>query len=239
MRCKNCGWENDSDKTRCEKCNAPLSGSMIEKNERKNSNSVDNANLKGTIPESRIFGNDFSSDDANNGVKCSKCGYPIGRGMQVCPMCGTSVLDKSREKRPIPQQNDGPKCKKCGTTILTGVRFCPSCGAPIQKGTINPWVSPQSGTFCTLKPLAWENEQIEHNVLSFSGEQILLNRANTDPNNQTITSKEQAELSFENGAWYICDKSLQQTTYIHVSRKTKLEKGDIIILGNRRFEFNS
>ena len=37
----------------------------------------------------------------------------------------------------------------------------------------------------------------------------------------------------------INDKSYQKTTYVHASRKMKLEKGDIIILGNRRFEFNS
>ena len=66
----------------------------------------------------------------------------------------------------------------------------------------------------------------------------MLNRDNTDPGNTTITSQVQAELVFEDGAWYICDKSAQQTTYVHAGRKTRLEKGDIIILGNRRFEFN-
>ena len=75
--------------------------------------------------------------------------------------------------------------------------------------------------------------------MRLSGDRIILNRANTDPANNTITSGEQAELTFENGAWYICDKSYQKTTYVHASRKMKLEKGDIIILGNRRFEFNS
>lgn len=241
MRCKNCGWENDSNKTKCEKCNAPLSGSMIESIEHKHSSSGNNVNLKGTVPEGRIFVNDSFSNDkgANNGIVCSKCGYLIGRGMQVCPMCGTSIESETEEKCPPPQQNNALKCKKCGASILSGTRFCASCGTPVQIGTINPWTSPQSGTFCTLKPLAWENEHAEHNALSFSGEHIALNRANTDPNNQTITSKTQAELNFENGAWYICDRSSQQTTYIHAGRKTELKNGDIIILGNRRFKFNS
>ena len=65
----------------------------------------------------------------------------------------------------------------------------------------------------------------------------MLNRANTDPNNQSITSKEQAVLTFEDGAWYLEDRSDQKTTYVHAGRKTRLESGDIIILGNRRFEF--
>ena len=37
--------------------------------------------------------------------------------------------------------------------------------------------------------------------------------------------------------WYIENKSDQETTFIKVSRKTKLEPGDIIVLGNRLFEF--
>ena len=98
-------------------------------------------------------------------------------------------------------------------------------------------MTPQNGTFCTLKPIAWQGEGIDYAPLSYSGDKIILNRANTDPNNQSITSKVQAEIISENGEWYLEDRSEQQTTYIHVGRKTKLKTGDIIILGNRRFEF--
>ena len=30
MRCKNCGWPNEDNVSRCVKCNAPLQGSMID-----------------------------------------------------------------------------------------------------------------------------------------------------------------------------------------------------------------
>ena len=30
MRCKNCGWNNPAGNEKCEKCNAPLAGSMID-----------------------------------------------------------------------------------------------------------------------------------------------------------------------------------------------------------------
>lgn len=131
----------------------------------------------------------------------------------------------------------GRKCQKCGAEIGADAKFCPTCGAPTRMGTINPWMQPQAGTFCTLRPVSWEGENIEHQPLTFSGTVISLNRANTDPENQTITSKQQAVLTYEDGVWLIEDASEQKTTYLHVGRKTKLSDGDIIILGNRMFEF--
>lgn len=76
-----------------------------------------------------------------------------------------------------------------------------------------------------------------YNPISYSGTEIALNRANTDPNNQTITSREQAVLICEGGSWYIEDRSEQHTTLIRITKRTKLESGDVIVLGNRLFEF--
>lgn len=236
MRCKNCGWENPQGISKCEKCNAPLNGAMGHESN-SSSHQGERVNLKSTLSEKNVFGGEMPGHDGPADPTCPNCGYPMARDMSVCPMCGTS---KKINCNTVPEREvktSGKKCVKCSASIPSESKFCPSCGAPVRPGTINPWMTPQTGTFCTLKPLSWQNEGIDFNPLSFSGENIVLNRANTDPNNQSITSKEQAELIYENEAWYIVDKSEQQTTYIHVGRKTKLESGDIIILGNRRFEF--
>ena len=66
----------------------------------------------------------------------------------------------------------------------------------------------------------------------------MLNRSNTDEENMTITSKEQAVLIYENKKWYIQDKSEQKTTFVYTSDKIELKPGDVIVLGNRRFEFS-
>ena len=202
---------------KCDKCNAPLSGSVSGgfMGTAAGTGAAENVNLKKTVSEHQAFGsvnaaaeNAGQSDSSN----CRKCGYPIGYGMSSCPNCGTDI-NGSRD-------------------LHTGQK-------PSHSGTVNPWATPQAaGASCKLRPLAWENEPEPRRELCFSGTNISLNRANTDPYNTTITSQQQAELTFEGGAWYICDKSAQQTTYVHAGRKTKLEKGDIIILGNRRFEFN-
>lgn len=91
--------------------------------------------------------------------------------------------------------------------------------------------------FCTLKRIAWEGEDVNYNPVTYSGDTIILNRANTDANNNSITSKEQAVLTCENGEWYIENRSELRTTYIRVNGKIKLNSGDTIFLGNREFEF--
>lgn len=45
-------------------------------------------------------------------------------------------------------------------------------------------------------------------------------------------------VSQENGHWYIEDASDQKTTFVQAARKTELHDGDIILLGNRLFEFH-
>ena len=248
MRCKNCGWENPQGNLKCGRCNTPLSGEKV------NGPSPSSARhqsepfvLKGTIPEGQVFCSqmDLEIDLCKDNQVCPKCGYPISRSMNACPNCGEQINRphaRSHEK-PVNGLGRGfsmtrnQKCSSCGASLSGTVKFCPTCGAPVRPGTINPWMQPQNGTFCTLRPLAWQGENIEYTPLSFSGEKIILNRDNTDPYNQSITSNVQAVIAFDDGAWYLEDKSEQQTTYIHVGKKTKLESGDIIILGNRRFEF--
>lgn len=242
MRCKNCGWENPNGSTKCEKCNASLSGAMGNGNpQHRHQMHDESAGLKKTVSEKSAFGSNWVSADPVP-PKCLKCGYPVTFDTKVCPMCGTELVSSSGQSPvdPVPESKHPSgtrKCSKCSAPIFASTKFCPSCGAPVRPGTVNPWMTPQNGTFCTLKPLAWQSEGIDFNPLSYSGESIVLSRANTDPNNQSITSKEQAELVHEKGAWYIIDRSEHKTTYVHACRKTKLESGDIIILGNRRFEF--
>ena len=53
------------------------------------------------------------------------------------------------------------------------------------------------------------------------------------------TSKEQAEIVFEDGHWYLLDRSELRTTFIQANRKIEIIADDIIVLGDRRFKFES
>ena len=64
-----------------------------------------------------------------------------------------------------------------------------------------------------------------------------MNRDNLDPGNMSLTSKLQACLRFEDGAWVLSDGSEQQSTFLRVSRPQPLQDGDVLLLGNRLFRF--
>ena len=148
--------------------------------------------------------------------------------MKICPACGEPTTKTAASKEKV--------CPACGAPLVANARFCAQCGHSLGMGTIGAW-GPLQEEFCTLRPIAWATEEVTYNPTTYSGQTIVLNRANTDPNNQTITSKEQAVLTHEDGAWYIEDRSEAKTTLIRVRKKTKLESGDVIALGNRLFEF--
>ena len=239
MRCKNCGWENPVGKSKCEKCNAPLSGSMIDHESVRSSNGRESVrdhhdSLRSTVRESSVFD---SLNESHRGSKvCENCGYEIAEGMKVCPACGIPISNAQNDQQQ-PSKDKTKLCPKCGEKIVPNARFCPQCGHTLRMGTVNAWDNPQQGEFCTLRPIAWSKEEVTYNPITYSGEVIVLNRDNTDPNNQTITSKQQAILTHEDGAWYIEDKSEEKTTLIRVAKKIKFESGDVIALGNRLFEF--
>ena len=88
---------------------------------------------------------------------------------------------------------------------------------------------------CTLRPLDPDSNPGERIEFVYSGSPIILNRQNLDPQNNTITSKIQAQLSVRDGQWIIENFSDLQTTYIKVQKPMSIEKGDILIFGNKQF----
>lgn len=107
---------------------------------------------------------------------------------------------------------------------------------PAQSRETQPVATPH----CSLKPLARTGETTELPAKhDYENAKVVLNRQNTDPENLSITSKQQAVLTFENGKWYIEDKSAYKTTYIRVTQKTELHNGDIVAMGDREFEFST
>lgn len=239
MRCKNCGWENPDGQTNCEKCHGSL-GDAIPAH--KPTTPVSDR-MKSTVAEGVVF-----SDAAPMSAPrtCPKCGYPISDSSTSCPNCNCELQLAPTTKQVV-------KCKSCGAEVDPNAKFCSSCGTPIMEdaprprkiqrssmGTVmgGPVVGPASANkFCTLRPIAWDGEDVNYNPITYSGDAIVLNRSNTDANNNSITSHEQAILTCEDGEWYIENRSSLRTTFIRVNGRVKLTNGDIIVLGNREFEF--
>jgi len=214
MRCKNCGWVNPDKNEKCEKCNVPL---------------IDAQNEPESTGKPSTAG--FNPNETAKG--CPGCGYPARMDDISCPNCGRKFGNDKQappvveEVKPVKEQHSAPAPK-------------PAAAQPVS--TINPWMPSEKVQVrtpeCSLSFVKKEGEPSNDSSLRFSGNQILLNRGNTDPGNQTITSKVQAELTFENDKWYLQDKSALKTTYIYAGEKKELKPGDVIVLGNRLFEFN-
>lgn len=187
------------------------------------SSSSDSEPLGATLREPTSSGGYPNPSDGNSN-NCPQCGYPVSSEMRECPVCHTQ-LQQARQNISHSQN------RICAANPINRGGIRPG------GGTINPWSTPSEDSFCTLRRIPWQNERVTYEPVSYSGEQIVLNRANTDSNNNSITSREQAIISHENGEWFIENRSDLQTTLVRVDRKLKLEDGDIIVLGNRMFEF--
>jgi uncharacterized OB-fold protein len=231
MKCTNCGFANNSERSVCEKCNTPLV--------QKKSVSSEQEEISRDVISKTIVGQDAQAHA--EGQKISK----------------TLLGEQAREKfidRPwendIPKRENGgelseKECPQCKYRLIPGSPLCPQCNydlslnqnnmpkneSPKFSGTIDPY----SRKSFTLRPIV--NGEAAKEVKEYDGGSVVLNRENTLKDNMTITSKEQAEIVLENGEWYIIDKSEKQTTFVRPGSLTKLNKGDIILLGDTKFIF--
>ena len=215
MKCHFCNWDNPEGRTNCEKCNQPLHQSTPPNdNDPKTVRQPVNgnsANLKATVRENYI-GKANKVATENKG-ECPECGYKLENG--VCSACGYSETKAPKQINNVKNmQIDGKQ------TIR-----------PHRKGE-------KEGRF-VLTPISEDNGQPEGDIIQFEGNEVALNRENTDPRNSTITSLTQAVVSREDGNWNIVDKSEYHTTFVQASRKVELRNGDLILLGNQLYRFDN
>lgn len=224
MRCQFCGWDNPQGKDKCEKCNKPLTNTSLSDN--RSSADVDADNH--SRPTDRQAANAF------DGKKTVREGIPTIR----------------EEEHPLAPQ----ECPKCGYTLEDGK--CPSCGyheleetlkidsskedlSNEGRKTIRPHRKEEKEGAFTLTPISEDDGQPEGEAIPFEGNSVSLRRDNTDPKNSTITSQEQARITFTDGQWGIEDKSEYRTTFVQAVRKIELQSGDLILLGNQLYRFDS
>lgn len=246
MRCKNCGWPNKPNETTCVKCHTPLTAddddvSVLQPI----SDEVYNeANLAKTVFEEEIFGGNQNSSNSNQQEyaetvseeeptkPCPKCGYPLRPETEKCPNCKFQIYGSAR---PAYQKKEvrKPVSTRRPTRMDSGSDSTP------YRGTVNPYMMNMDlEPSFVLKPLKRANERHELEELEYEGKSVSLNRSNTEDNNASITSREQAVISYIDGHWFIEDKSEQKTTFVQAASKIELHDGDLILLGNRLFEFH-
>jgi len=168
-----------------------------------------------------------------NSQQCPKCGYPVRTGTEKCPNCNFQLnrVDVCPPPHEHPRYSPAPNRKP--TRMNTGEN------RGQYRGTVNPYMmNVETDPTFILKPLKRVNERHDFDEQEYEGKEVVLNRENTEPNNSSITSQQQAVITKVDSHWYIEDKSGQKTTFVQAAKKVELHDGDIILLGNRLFEFH-
>ncbi len=216
MKCLFCGWDNPTGKETCEKCNKPLTSNVSEgaqtfASSQDNHDRPTNRQVAGVFNPKATIRETPNTEKRNKteSNECPECGYHLENG--ECSACGYNASENLKPSL-VKVANDARKTMR-----------------PIRKGE-------KEGEF-KLVPISEETGMPEGDELSYEGNEVVLNRDNTDPKNTTITSQEQAYLSFENGKWCIEDKSEYKTTFVQASRKMELQQGDLILIGNQLYRF--
>lgn len=234
MRCKNCGWPNDDDAKRCVKCNSPLTRPTVATGHGQPSRPVSpvvdrkEENAHPEPPRQR-----GATSLTNEWSACPSCGYPVSRKLSRCPGCGTANKGYIDADSPA----DSPAVTPAPPVTVTETPR----ETPVTPHTPldNTGSRPAAASSLTLQRESWINENRCHAPETLEGDRITLNRANTDPDNNTIDPAAQAIIVNENGRWYIENLSPAATTFVKVTRRMELEEGDIIVMGNRLFTFHS
>lgn len=220
IRCDFCGWDNPDSAEICEKCHKPLQKGNFGKESARNMTEDDKATrrqhsnnvsiLKETIKESMV-----NNPLKNINKECPECGYDLENGM--CSNCGYSETLKYENAEKSQQDS------------LDNIK---TTRRPDRKNR-----KEDKKTRFVLTPIS-ESGEAEGDLIDFSGNVISLNRANTAPENSTITSQVQAVITHEDDKWYIEDRSELKTTLVRAARKIELQNGDWILLGNQLFRFD-
>ena len=195
-----------------------------------------------------------------NFTSCPNCGATLSQGQpqQPASYAQQTVIQQPAQQplqtaSPMPHTgtrkhdnvdfdiDEEVKCDKCGTMVSIDFKFCPKCGERIHQKTIQVrrHKAAPPAPHCHLTLIPEEDEQLTPVKRDYEGAAVTLTRENTEPDNRTITSKEQAELSFEDGKWFLLNKSELGSTYLEANRKLELQPGDVVVLGDRRFKFEA
>lgn len=242
MRCKNCGWPNQPGESFCTKCHAPLDPGAGESDyQNMPPQNMPDPNLKKTVLDANFMSpaaptvNQPASMQQPAANSCPQCGFPLRPGSEKCPKCGTPLNGGGNDafvRRPTVINNQAAP----QPVNNAGASFVNFKG---NMETVNPYLDGFVAIpACSLKPFKRSNERKQLDNIEFEGENITLNRSNTDPDNATIATESQAVITNENGRWFIVDKSSAKTTFVQAAEKTELTDGSIVLLGNRLFEFH-
>lgn len=177
---------------------------------------------------------------ASEDGSCPSCGYPIVGSPAKCPACGQVLSAAQQPSEPVAKTMPDAQYARAdaGNAIPPAAISRQTVVGDFAHHVIEKPQPQQRIPRCSLTLIPEETEDNPGLKNDYEGDSVVLSRHNTEPDNRTITSREQAVLTHEDGQWFIEDRSDLKSTFIRVSHKMPLQPGDVIVLGDRRFTFN-
>jgi hypothetical protein len=102
--------------------------------------------------------------------------------------------------------------------------------ADMMNKTINPYGKK------TIKLIRLAPDGQETQVIELSETEVVLNRSNLDPGNNSLSGSSHAILKYSGGTWHLSDTSSFNNTFIYAGKDYPLKNGDIILLGDCKFK---
>lgn len=183
----------------------------------------------GSQEESPATRPEFVSPD-----ECPQCHYPLRPNTRRCPNCQAVIWSVGSSESESTSSDSG------SSTVMINPHDAqkPRAAEDDSFGTVNPYMKPKPRAEFSLELIPGQGEQLRERQHNYQGEEVVLNRSNTESTNNTITGKVQAVVKFDGERWTIEDRSSLRTTYVRAGRPIELREGDIILLGDRQFIFH-
>ncbi len=211
MRCYTCGFTNTNGSKICEKCGTKLKAPA-------------EAPVAGAIqPVPNVRNAHAEGIPTMRGAISQQPAWDAVTETEFkCDACGHYPL-----KSQVSKENPCPNCKSTGVKeVHNGTMSFPNLF--FGKVTASSTSKIKLVDIATDKPL------------EFEGDNVVLNRSNLNPNDQSISSAQHVQFKKEIDTWHITDLSSNHATFIQVNGKVAIESGSHILIGNRiyRVEFD-
>lgn len=210
MRCYTCGFTNANGSKVCEKCGTKLKA-------------VAEAPVPAAVqPSTRVNNVQAEGIPTMRGAISNQPAWDIEPEAEFkCAACGHYPL-----KSEVSSESPCPNCKSTGEKeVHNGTMSFPNLFFGKAAAHSTPKVR--------LVDVATDKE------LEFEGDDVVLNRANLNPTDQSISSAQHVQFTREKDIWHVTDLSSNHATFIQVNGKVAVESGAHILIGNRiyRVEF--
>lgn len=192
------------------------------------------------------------SNNPDDAKKCQKCNQDLVV-LPPVPFGGGYVeADKSAQSG----------CSKCGYPIAQDVSFCPNCGAAVAGQASSPADSSMKRTVRDLpsemkeyRDVSADMKQTMRDVRTDVGRQTLKDTSVEETASPDVagfrlrpidvdapgifTFEADADAAFEyvDGKWCISENGRNDSVYVRAARRITLQKGDVVIIGGRRYIF--